>query len=197
MAVTAMALPLAACSDDGGDSIEAGGPTTTTLPDDAYSTVALSRAAAEFGRAMIDRDAERAHELMTQRCRDQTTAEGVGAILNLIVSVTERLQEVESEEMRVVGAFVGEMEDGRGEAAIRLNEQAFKDPEFAILQMQNYVFEDGVWRYDSCDAMIRSDDGEPVDVEDVVDVDAADAADAADADGAEAEDEDDSRTSGL
>lgn len=160
----AVALAAGACGADGEDEQSGSSSAvdaSTTLPEEAFSRVALNDAAIEFGKAMISRDGDRIHALMSTRCRDKFTPDQIAAVTNLVLTATERQQDVAPSDIRVQGALVGEIADGRGEAAIRLNEEVFKDQEFAILQMQPYVFEEGVWNYDGCDAFqAREDLGE-------------------------------------
>jgi hypothetical protein len=157
------ALVLGACGDSGegagGGSIASTAP-TTTLPDAAYSAIALEEAAVEFGNAMLDENVPVVHTMMTRRCRELVTRAHLAAVLNLILRAMERQQGVTTAEVRVVGALAGEIVDGQGEASMRLNSEVFEDPEFAFLDMQPWIFEEGAWRYDACDSM-RAEGGNP------------------------------------
>ncbi len=156
----AVGVLLGACGSDdqttdAGDTTAApdSTSTSTTLDLDASSPVALEAAAVDFGNTFLQSDTEALRALMTERCQEIMTTARTDVMLRLVLGAMERQQSVDTSDVVVESALSGDVEGTHGEAALVLNASAFEDPDFAFLQMQPYVLEDGQWRFDGCDTL--------------------------------------------
>lgn len=159
-ALVAATLVLGACgADDEGEAAA----TTTAAPADDISDVAVTEAAMAYGSAVLDHDTAAAHAMLSARCRAKVDEVQLDRVLTLILTAMERQQDVEVESVEVSSALVGSNPgDGTAQAALVLDGDSFADTDFAFLQMQPYVFEDGAWHSDGCDfETIREGFGDP------------------------------------